>query len=105
MIEADDKVTEEEALISSELLPMIENFLKQDKSVHEFKVLIVPQNPNQESAIRSLIPQSDKINTSGGEAFSVGSYYSHKYAEMMCEQYRELKFFTIVNTPPGGDVK
>ncbi len=104
MIEADDKVTEEEALISSELLPMIENYLKQAKEVQEFKVLIVPQHPNQENAIMSIIPQAEKIHTSGGEAFSVGSYYSHKYAEMMCEQYRQLQFFTIVNTPPGAEV-
>jgi hypothetical protein len=101
MIEADDKVTKEEELISSELLPMIENYLKQDKKVYEFKVLIVPQSPNQENTIKSLMPHAEKIRTSGGEAFAVGTYYSHKYAEMMCEQYRELKFFTIVNTPPG----
>jgi|GEM_PF-382174 len=105
MIEADDKVTEEEALISSELLPMIENYLKQTKEVYEFKVLIVPQHPNQENAIKTIIPQAEKINTSGGEAFSVGTYYSHKYAEMMCEQYRQLQFFTIVNTPPGAEVE
>ncbi|MFH1051873.1 MAG: IPT/TIG domain-containing protein [bacterium] len=105
MIEADDKVTEEEALISSELLPMIENYLKQTKEIFEFKVLIVPQHPNQESAIKSLIPQADKIQTSGGEAFSVGTYYSHKYAEMMCEQYRQLQFFTIVNAPPGSETE
>jgi hypothetical protein len=105
MIEADDKVTEEEALISSELLPMIENYLKQTKDLFEFKVLIVPQNTNQENTIKSLIPQAVKINTSGGEAYSVGSYYSHRYAEMMCDQYRKLQFFTIVNTPPGAEVE
>jgi len=105
MIEADDKVTEEEALISSELLPMIENYLKETSEFHEFKVLIVPQHPSQENAIKSLIPQAEKIQTSGGEAFSVGIYYSHKYAEMMCEQYRQLQFFTIVNTPPGTEVE
>ncbi len=105
MIEADDKVTEEEALISSELLPMIENYLKKEKEIHEFNVLIVPQNPNQENAIKSLIPHAAKIHESGGEAFSVGTYYSHKYAEMMCDQYRELQFFTIVNTPVGTEMK
>jgi hypothetical protein len=104
MIEADEKVTEEEALISSELLPMIENYLKQNKDVFEFKVLIVPQHPNQENTIKTLIPNAEKIQTSGGEAYTVGTYYSHKYAEMMCKQYRELQFFTIVNTPPGSEV-
>lgn len=105
MIEADERVSEEEALISSELLPMIENHLKSDKMVKEFKVLIVPQNPNQEAGIMALIPHAEKINTSGGEAFAIGNYYSHKYAEMMCEQYRNMQFFTIVNTPPGAEEK
>lgn len=105
MIEADEKVTEEEALISSELIPMIENYLKEDNKVREFKVLLVPQSPEQESIIQSLFPNSKKVQTSGGIAFEMGSYYSHKYAEMMCEQYRNLKFFTIVNTPPGVEIR
>jgi uncharacterized tellurite resistance protein B-like protein len=105
MIEADDKVTEEEALISSELLPMIENYLKQENKIHEYKVLVVPQHPEQENTIVSLIPHAQKMKSSGGEAYSVGTYYSHKYAEMMCEQYRDLKFFTIVNAPPGSETK
>ncbi len=105
MIEADEKVTEEEELISSELIPMIENYLKEDNKAREFKVLLVPQSPDQESIISSLFPNAKKTETSGGTAFEMGTYYSHKYAEMMCEQYRNLKFFTIVNTPPGTEIK
>ena len=99
MVEADEKVTEEEELISSELIPMIENYLKQEKDVQEYKVLIVPQKDEQEAEIRKMFPNAKKIRASGGEAFEIGSYYSSKYAEMVCDQYRKLKFFTIAHSP------
>ncbi len=105
MIEADDKVTKEEEMISSELLPMIENYLAANKNIHEYRVLIVPQKPDQEITIKELIPTAEKIEASGGTAFSVGSYYSQKFAEMMCEQYRKVKFFTIVNNPDDSKNK
>ncbi len=105
MIEADEKVTEEEALISSEIIPMVENYLKKEKERRSFKVLIVPQNLEHESAVKELIPNAERIKTSGGVAYAIGDYYSHKYAEMICDEYRDLKLFTIVHTPPGVEIR
>jgi hypothetical protein len=99
MIEADEKVTDEEALISSELLPMIENYLKFDQKVQLFQVLIVQQKPEHYDAIQELLPHAKKINTAGGIAYSVGKYYSDSYAEMICKEYRDINFFTIVYSP------
>jgi hypothetical protein len=103
MIQADDKVTNEEMLISAELIPMVENYLNEDEGTQQYLVLIVPQHPEQENSIQELLPNSQKINTSGGVAFEIGSFYSKKYAEMVCEQYREINYFTIVNQPSSKE--
>lgn len=99
MIQADEKVTYEEEMISSELLPMIENYLKGDEGTTQYLVLIVPQKPEQEESILELLPNAEKIFTSGGMAYMIDSFYSKKFAEMVCNQYREINYFTIVNTP------
>ncbi|MBI5326166.1 MAG: hypothetical protein HZB41_13000 [Ignavibacteriae bacterium] len=99
MIQADEKVTYEEEMISSELLPMIENYLKGDEGTTQYLVLIVPQKPEQEESILELLPNAEKIYTSGGMAYMIDSFYSKKFAEMVCNQYREINYFTIVNTP------
>lgn len=99
MIQADEKITYEEEMISSELLPMIENYLKGDEGTIQYLVLIVPQKPEQEESILELLPNAEKIYTSGGMAYMIDSFYSKKFAEMVCNQYREINFFTIVNTP------
>jgi hypothetical protein len=90
-------------LISAELIPMVENYLNEDEGTQQYLVLIVPQHPEQENSIQELLPNSQKINTSGGVAFEIGSFYSKKYAEMVCEQYREINYFTIVNQPSSKE--
>lgn len=99
MIHADDKVTHEEALINSELMGIISNYIDADLKQNRFHVLIVPQKPEHEEVIRDLLPEAKKINVSGGIAYSIGSYYSHTYAEMICRQYQQIKLFTIVRVP------
>jgi len=99
MINADDKVTDEEALISSEILPMIENHLNANKDTKRYDVIIVPQNPTHDELIKELIPTAEKVQTAGGLAYSIGSYYSLRYAKIMCDKYREFNLFTIVFPP------
>ncbi|OGU16636.1 MAG: hypothetical protein A2X61_01105 [Ignavibacteria bacterium GWB2_35_12] len=99
MIQADEKITYEEEMISSELLPMIENYLKGDEGTIQYLVLIVPQSSEQEDSIAELLPNAEKIYTSGGMAYMIDSFYSKKFAEMVCNQYREINYFTIVKTP------
>ncbi len=98
LIKADDKVTKEEELISSEILPLIENYLIKEDKIKKFHVIIVPQHPEHEGKIRELMPMSVKIRTSGGTAYSIGTFYSFKYADMICQQFRKHNLFTIVHT-------
>jgi hypothetical protein len=98
LIKADDKVTKEEELISSEILPFLENYLMKEDTVKKYHVIIVPQLPEHENKIKELMPGSIKIQTSGGTAFSIGTFYSFKYADMICKQFRKHNLFTIVHT-------
>jgi hypothetical protein len=97
MIEADDEITKEEELISSELIGLVENFISDDESASLYDVLIVPQNEDQSSLVARMAPNAKKFDVAGGQAFSIGTYYSQKYAEMICNQYRDIKLFTIVH--------
>ena len=99
LIQADDKVTKEEELISSELMGIVDNFLSKDNKLSHHLVIIVPQRPEHEARIKELLPESTKIQTAGGIAYSIGSFYSLKYAEMICRQFRKYNLFTIVHSP------
>lgn len=99
LIKIDDEVTKEEELIISELMGLIDTYLDDDKKRELYHVIIVPQKPDQEGVIKKVSPDSQKIYTAGGIAFSVESYYSLKYAQMVCEEFRKKGLFTIVHYP------
>ncbi len=99
IIKADEKVTDEEDLIQSELMGLISNYLDKEDSQEHYNVLIVPQKPDHEELIKQLLPESEKMKISGGEAYLIGTYYSITYAEMICKQYQKYNIFTIVLTP------
>ncbi|GAB5465678.1 MAG: hypothetical protein Kapaf2KO_11140 [Candidatus Kapaibacteriales bacterium] len=98
MIEADDEITEQEELISSELIGLIEYYLNENEKAKKFLVLVVPQTPKQSNLIEALVPSARRFKIAGGEAYSIGKYHSVKYAEMICQQYRSEHLFTIVQT-------
>jgi len=97
LIEADDEISKEEELISSELIGVIENYISDDESSIRYDVLIVPQNTEQHTLVTKMAPKAKKFQVAGGEAYSMGTYYSHRYAEMICNQYRDINLFTIVH--------
>jgi hypothetical protein len=96
IIEADDEISTEEELISAELMGLVENYISDAKS-EKFHVMIVPQNVTQHNSIKGLIPNAKRFDVAGGIAYSVGQFYSMRYAEMICKQFREEKLFTIVH--------
>ncbi len=96
LISADNVVSEEEEIIFEELNAIIKNYLDIYSDIPEYHVLIVPQNPEQIDMITSLRPNATEVRTSGGTAFSLEKYYSKKYAEQMCNEYRNRGLFTII---------
>jgi uncharacterized tellurite resistance protein B-like protein len=95
-VKADDQVSEEEALMMAELTGMFANRLAEATDLVEYRVLIVPQNPDQDLAIASLFSGFQKNSIAGGIAYNAGQYYAAEYARMICERYRVLGFFTVV---------
>ncbi len=97
LINADDVVTSEEELINSELMGIISEYLEEKKQ-NLYHVLIVPQQPEHELIIKETFPDAMKLEISGGVAYSIGSYYSYKYADMICRERRKINMFTIVHS-------
>ena len=106
LITADNVVSDQEELIQAELIGLIVEYTTDGKGKNNmYSVLIVPQNIEHHEVVESIIPNTIKVNTSGGVAYSIGSYYSKKYADMVCEQYRKINLFTIVYNLDNEDLK
>jgi hypothetical protein len=96
LVQVDEEVTEEEALVLGELEGMWAAYLDEEAEVPLYAVAVVPQSPTQDQAIADVIPNVGKAPVEGGEAYMVGRYHSERYAEVMGRQYRDLGFFTTV---------
>ena len=96
MAEADDEVTEEEAMAVGEFTGMIAHYVSQEEggSIDAYEVVIVPQNDKQSSAVKELIPNINSVQKQGGEIFIVGTFYSEEYANAVCGKYISLGLFT-----------
>ena len=96
MAEADDEVTEEEAMAVGEFTGMIAHYVSQEEggSIDAFEVVIVPQNDEQTDAVRELIPNIESVKKRGGIIFIVGTFYSEDYANAVCSKYISLGLFT-----------
>ena len=96
MAEADDEVTEEEAMAVGEFTGMIAHYVSQEEggSIDAFEVVIVPQNDEQTDAVRELIPNIESVKKRGGIIFIVGTFYSEDYANAVCAKYISLGLFT-----------
>ena len=97
MAEADERVTWQEAVALEEVEGMLQQYVTGDGAelpTHE--VLIVPQSERQVEAVRSLLPGRDEKELRGGRVFSVGRYFSERYAEVVCQKYISIGLFTTM---------
>ena len=96
MAEADDEVTEEEAMAVSEFTGMIAHYVSAEKGgkMEMYEVNIVPQGEEQINAVREIFPDLDVVEDRGGRVFKVGRYFSEDYAEAVCEKYIALGLYS-----------
>ena len=96
MAQADDEVTEEEAMAVSEFTGMISHYVSSEKGgkVQMYEVNIVPQNKEQTDAVRELLPELNIVQDRGGNVFKVGRYFSEDYAEAVCKKYIDLGLYS-----------
>ncbi len=74
---------------------MIEEYVSEDTLERPaWEVLIVPQSGEQFEAVEALIPGATPKSLRGGRVFSAGSFFSHDYAEAVCQKYIALGLFT-----------
>ncbi len=96
MAEADDEVTEEEAMAVAEFTGMISHYVSSEKGgdMIMYEVNIVPQGDQQMDAVRELLPELEMVEDRGGRVFKVGKYFSEDYAEAVCEKYISLGLYS-----------
>ncbi len=91
---ADGAVSHEEELVLEEITGMITGYMSAvgDKGMHE--VVIVPQNDKQMDAVLELFPGITAKTMRGGTVYSVGRFFSPRYADVVCDKYISLGLFT-----------
>ena len=96
MAEADDEVTDEEAMAVAEFTGMIAHYVSSEKGgdIEMYEVNIVPQGDEQMGAVRELLPELDIVKDRGGQVFKVGKYFSEDYAEAVCKKYISLGLYS-----------
>lgn len=97
LAEADEKVTWQEAVALEEAGGMLRQYVAgEDTGVPTYEVLIVPQSEQQVEAVRTLLPDREEKMLRGGRVFSVGYYFSPRYAEVVCQKYISIGLFTTI---------
>jgi hypothetical protein len=96
LVEIDDEVSPEEALVVTEVEGMLEAYLSGARTARPYAVALVPQSPDQDLAIATVLPGVEKTELQGGHAFLAGGYHSRDFAELVGDRFRGLGFFTVV---------
>lgn len=96
LVNIDDEVSEEEDLILAELTGLIYKYLDAGKVQRHYDVALIPQDQLQEEEMTLLLKDiSQKCTFAGGEVFRLGPYFSQKYAQIICDKYRSMEYFSI----------
>jgi hypothetical protein len=104
LVKADAQVSWEETLALDEVGGMVGHYLAAEGApAAAYEVLIVPQSEAQVDAVQTLLPDAAEKMVRGGRVFSVGTYFSAQYAEMVCQKYIALGLFTAIlaDSSPG----
>lgn len=94
-VKADREVSHEEEFVLEEVQGMISEYVGGDTVERRtFEVIIVPQSAEQFEAVEALLPGVEISTRRGGKVVSVGTFFSHDYAEAVCQKYIALGLFT-----------
>lgn len=93
-VQADGEVSPEEELMLEEITGMIGEYVDKGGAGAGHEVVIVPQNDEQMTAVTTLFPGIVPTTMRGGTVYSVGKFFSPRYAEAVCERYIALGLFT-----------
>lgn len=98
LAESDARVTWQESVALEEVGAMLKQYVVgEEEEVSMYEVLIVPQSERQVEAVRTLLPDREEKMLRGGKVFSVGLYFSPRYAEFVCQKYIGLGLFSTIH--------
>ncbi len=95
LVGVDDELLEQEVQILDEVRGLLLDYLPEFDEKAHYSVVVVPQNREQDAAISTLLPNVEKTGIAGGSGYVIDTFYSRNYAEVMCNEYRALGFFTV----------
>lgn len=94
IIRADDIITEEEEIVSSEILAALNHYLDgSDKKIQMHHILLIPQDKEEEDAILAIDSKLEKSKAQifgSKKAYVADSYFSERFAEIVREKYVNL---------------
>ncbi|MBW2496360.1 MAG: TerB family tellurite resistance protein, partial [Deltaproteobacteria bacterium] len=93
-VNADEEVSQEEQIVMDEITAMVMGYVMQSGDHGGHEVVIVPQNEEQIAKVKALFPGIEATLLQGGSVYSVGRFFSSKFADSICEKYVALGFFT-----------
>lgn len=96
LVNIDEEVSEQEQLILAELNGLFSQYLGKKDDLEVYHIVVVPQNERQSGIIKARFPELSEYAVAEGSAYHSGAFYSKKYAEIVCNQYRELNLFGVV---------
>ena len=98
LAETDARVTWQESVALEEVGAMLKQYVVgEEEEASMYEVLIVPQSERQVEAVRTLLPDREEKMLRGGRVFSVGHYFSPRYAEFVCQKYIGLGLFSTIH--------
>jgi len=98
LVSVDENVSTEEKFILDEIKGMIETYISGEQAKITYNVIVVPQDREERSAIRVLLPDVTPKAEWGGNIYFAGSYHSRPFAEMISEKYQKMNLFSTVKT-------
>lgn len=96
LVRIDRVTTAQEEVMLEELQGMLHDYAGERGEPAGWVVAVVPQDPGQDEALAGLLPELTKRPLEGGMAYPVGPFFSSRYANVVAEQYRAMKFFATV---------
>jgi hypothetical protein len=102
LINADEQVTEAEALIGAELGALLEQYGEERERI-VYEVHLVPQSEAQAEAMRAKFPRMKRRILASGPVVVAATCYSPEYAEVVRGQYAGLSVYTAVKKVDAKD--
>lgn len=96
LVDADENCSTEEQTAFDEISGSISQYIEGSAVAKSFTVIIAPQDKQQDEAIRLMLANVESHTYAGGKGYTIGSYFSRSFAEIICAEYRALGFFTVV---------